>query len=175
MNGSGRIIVNMDAGVNFLAQGMSFESTVGMTVNGTSGFDVVKLGIGNSTGNIVNTGDGGSQIRGSNGVDNITGGTGNDKIMSLGGADVLTGGTGNDQFRYFFETDSGIGANADRITDFVSGSDKLNFLLMDADLATAGDQAFAFVGTGAFVGNGVGSIRYVDTGNDPSRRCRCRW
>ncbi|MFZ1367024.1 MAG: hypothetical protein WAR58_06120, partial [Sphingorhabdus sp.] len=96
----------------------------------------------------------------------INGGIGNDKIMGIGGADVLTGGTGNDQFRYFQQSDSGLGAAADRVTDFTIGGDRLNFLLIDADAGTAGDQAFNFVGTAAFANTGVGQIRYQNSGGD---------
>ena len=73
-------------GVNFLASGMSFTSTVGTVVNGTSGIDIIKLGLGASTGNTINSGDSVDQIRGSNGVDTINGGIGNDKIMGIGSA-----------------------------------------------------------------------------------------
>jgi autotransporter-associated beta strand protein len=166
LTGTGTITVNMDAGVNFLASGMGFASTVATVVNGTSGIDIIKLGLGASTGNTINSGDGVDQIRGSNGVDTINGGIGNDKIMGIGGADVLTGGAGNDQFRYFQQSDSGLGAAADQITDFTIGGDRLNFLLIDADAVTAGDQAFNFVGTAAFANTGVGQIRYQDSGAD---------
>lgn len=167
INGTGTITVNMNAGVNFSASGMSFAGTgVAMVVNGTSGVDVIKLGLGNSSGNTVNGGDGVDQIRGSQMVDVINGDGGNDKIMGLGGADMLTGGAGNDQFRYYSAADSGLGANADRITDFVIAGDRINFALIDADAVTAGDQAFAFIGTAAFAANGVGQVRYTNSEAD---------
>lgn len=167
VSGTGTITVNMNSDVNFSAAGMSFAGTgVAMVVNGTSGVDIIKLGLGNSSGNTVNGGDGVDQIRGSQMVDTINGEGGNDKIMGLGGADVLTGGAGNDQFRYFSAADSGLGANADRITDFIIASDRINFALIDADAATAGDQAFAFIGTAAFAANGVGQVRYTNSGAD---------
>ncbi|MBK8373571.1 MAG: hypothetical protein IPN50_14110 [Sphingomonadales bacterium] len=166
LSGTGSITVNMTASVNFLASGMNFASGATTVVNGTSGIDIIKLGLGTSTGNTVNGGDGVDQIRGSNGVDTINGQVGNDKIMSLGGADILTGGSGADQFRYFSDSDSGLGANADRITDFLSGTDKLNFLLIDPDPLTVGDQAFLFVDTLAFTNTGVAQIRWVDLGAD---------
>jgi hypothetical protein len=168
ISGTGSITVNMDAGVNFSASGMTFAGTdVAMVVNGTSGVDIIKLGLGNSGNNTVNGGDGVDQIRGSQRVDTINGDGGNDKIMSLGGADVLTGGGGNDQFRYFSSADSGVGvANSDRITDFTIGVDRLNFALIDADAALAGDQEFSFIGTDAFTNTGVGQIRYTNSGTD---------
>lgn len=166
VSGTGTITVNMSMGVGFLASDMSFASTVATVVNGTSGIDIIKLGTGASTGNIVNGGDGVDQIRGSNGVDTIDGGIGNDKIMALGGADVLTGGAGNDQFRYLFTTDSGIGTEADRILDFISGEDRFNFGFFDADPNTAGRQALSFIGTAAFATNGTAQLRYADSGAD---------
>jgi Ca2+-binding RTX toxin-like protein len=167
ISGTGTITVNMNSGGIFSAAGMSFAGTgVAMVVNGTSGVDVIKLGLGNSAGNTVNGGDGVDQIRGSQMVDAINGDGGNDKIMGLGGADVLTGGAGNDQFRYYSAADSGLGANADRITDFVIAGDRINFALIDADAATAGDQAFAFIGTGAFATTGIGQVRYTNSGAD---------
>ena len=164
--GTGTLIVNMQPGFSFLASSRSFTSTVATVVNGSSTNDIIKLGLGASTGNTVNSGDGVDQIRGSNGVDTINGGNGNDKIMALGGADVLSGGAGNDQFRYFQQSDSGLGAAADRVSDFTIGEDRLNFLLIDADTVTAGDQAFNFVGTAAFANTGVGQIRYQNSGAD---------
>jgi Ca2+-binding RTX toxin-like protein len=165
LSGTGSITVNMDAGINFLSQGFAFTgSSVTMTVNGTSGTDIIKCGTGVHT---INAGDGVDQIRGGTAADIINGGDGNDKIIGFTGADIITGGTGSDQFRYFFQGDSGIGAaNSDQLTDFAIGSDKLNFSLIDADAVAADDQAFNFIGTDAFTNTGVGQIRYTNSGAD---------
>jgi hypothetical protein len=164
LSGTGSITVNMDAGINFLSQGFAFTgSSVTMTVNGTSGTDIIKCGTGVHT---INAGDGVDQIRGGTAADIINGGDGNDKIIGFTGADIITGGAGSDQFRYFFQGDSGIGGNADQLTDFAIGIDRLNFALIDADAATADDQAFAFIGTAAFTNTGVGQIRYTNSGAD---------
>jgi autotransporter-associated beta strand protein len=165
LSGTGSITVNMDAGINFLSQGFAFTgSSVAVTVNGTSGTDIIKCGTGVHT---INAGDGVDQIRGGTAADIINGGDGNDKIIGFTGADIITGGAGSDQFRYFFQTDSGIGAaNSDQLTDFAIGSDKLNFSLIDADAVAADDQAFAFIGTDAFTNSGVGQIRYINSGAD---------
>jgi Ca2+-binding RTX toxin-like protein len=165
LSGTGSITVNMDAGINFLSQGFAFTgSSVTMTVNGTSGTDIIKCGTGVHT---INAGDGVDQIRGGTAADIINGGDGNDKIIGFTGADIITGGAGSDQFRYFFQGDSGIGAaNSDRLTDFTIGSDKLNFLLIDADAVAADDQAFNFIGNAAFTNSGVGQIRYTNSGAD---------
>jgi hypothetical protein len=164
VSGSGAITVNMDAGINFLSQSFAFSGTgVTVTVNGTSGSDIIKCGTGV---HIINAGDGADQIRGGTGADTINGGAGNDKIIGFSGADIITGGAGSDQFRYLFASDSGLGANADRITDYAIGSDRLNFSALDTDAVTPGIQGFAFVGNGAFSGGGAASIRYVTSGAD---------
>ena len=163
IRGSGTITVNMDAGVAFVSNNLSTSATTTFVVNGSASADVIKCF---GTVHVINAGDGNDQIRGGSSADTINGGTGNDKIMGSLGADVLTGGTGNDQFRYFAQNDSGLGAAADRITDYTIGGDKLNFLLIDADAAMAGDQAFSFIGTTAFAATGIGQIRYTNSGAD---------
>jgi hypothetical protein len=164
VSGTGSITVFMDAGINFLSQSFAFAgSGVTVTVNGTTGIDVIKAGAGVHT---INAGDGVDQIRGGTAADIINGGAGADKIIGFTGADVITGGTGNDQFRYLFDTDSSLGANADRITDFTIGGDKLNFALLDTNAVAPGIQGFAFVGNAAFSGGGAASIRYANSGAD---------
>lgn len=164
VSGTGAITVNMNAGINFLSQNFAFSgSGVTVTVNGTSGIDIIKCGTGV---HIINAGDGNDQIRGGTSADTINGGAGNDKIIGFTGADVITGGTGSDQFRYLLASDSGLGANADRITDYVIGSDRFNFSGLDTDAVTPGVQGFAFVGNGAFSGGGAASIRYTNSGAD---------
>lgn len=164
VSGSGAITVNMSTGVNYLSQGFSFVgSGVSVTVNGTSGNDVIKCGAGAHT---INAGDGNDQIRGGTGADIINGGAGIDKIIGNAGADIITGGAGNDQFRYFLASESGFGAASDRITDYTIGSDRFNFSAFDTDTVTPGIQGFAFVGNGAFSGGGAASIRYTNSGAD---------
>jgi Ca2+-binding RTX toxin-like protein len=61
-------------------------------------------------------------LTGSAATDNLIGGAGNDVLNGGKGVDHLTGGTGADTFR--FSGGTGV-SNADRITDFVSGVDKI--------------------------------------------------
>jgi Ca2+-binding RTX toxin-like protein len=73
---------------------------------------------------------GNDTIDGGNGDDVIYGQEGNDSITGAAGADRLTGGTGNDIFKYgllaSIATQTGLtAATADIITDFSSGSDKI--------------------------------------------------
>ena len=164
VSGTGSIIVNMTAGINYLSQNFVFTgSGVTVTVNGTSGIDIIKSGTGT---HIINAGDGVDQIRGGTSADTINGGAGNDKIIGNTGADIITGGTGSDQFRYLQASDSGLGAASDRITDYAIGSDRFNFSAFDTDAVTPGIQGFAFVGNGAFSGGGAASIRYTNSGAD---------
>ena len=60
----------------------------------------------------------------------------------------------------------GLGAGADRITDYTIGGDRLNFSGLDTNAGLAGIQGFAFVANGAFSGGGTASIRYTNSGAD---------
>ena len=113
-----------------------------------------------------------NQIVGSVGQDILSGAGGNDMLLGLGGNDVLGGGTGTDILtggsgadRFLFEGSTGLGAAADRITDFISGSDKIDLSAIDANEYAPDDQAFAFIGTGAFTGN-AGQLRYEQSGGN---------
>ncbi|MBW8727258.1 MAG: M10 family metallopeptidase C-terminal domain-containing protein [Inquilinus limosus] len=79
------------------------------------------------------------------------------------GRDTLTGGGGADRFVISAAGHSGPGA-ADRITDFSQG-DRIDLSAIDADPALAGDQAFVFLGGGAFTGT-AGQLRAEVSGGD---------
>ena len=165
VSGTGTITVNMaPADVLFFSTLFSFAGNgVNLVVNGSSGSDVIKAG---NTSHTIFGGDGGDQITGGSAVDTIDGGSGDDKITGRGGADILTGGAGADSFRYAFQNQSGLGSDADRITDYSIGEDRLSFSLIDTDPLTDGDQGFVFVGNGVFSSGGVASIRYSNSGAD---------
>jgi Ca2+-binding RTX toxin-like protein len=98
-------------------------------------------------------------LTGTSGVNSLSGGNGNDTLAGGGGADTLVGGNGADTFRFLALSDSGTtGANRDRITDFVAGADEIDLSAIDA-IAGGGDDAFAFLGTGAFTGT-AGEVRF---------------
>lgn len=167
-SGSGTVTINMGGAVLLgIAgfQGAASNPGITFTINGTVDSDYIK---GSQFANTILGGAGQDQLRGGNGVDTIDGGTERDKIAGWGGADVLTGGDGGDQFRYLFATDSGIGAAADRITDFTIGSDVIDFRLLDSDVATPDIQnyAFSFIGTAAFAVGGGAQVRYANSGAD---------
>ena len=166
LSGTGTIAIAMAPGDVFFATGLTaaIGSNIQFSITGSTGVDVIKANL--NTACTISAGDSADQIRSSNLADTINGGNGNDKIMGLGGADLLTGGAGADQFRYLFTTDSGTGANADQILDFITGSDKLDFRLLDADPFTAGRQTLTFIGTSNFVANGIAQVRFSDLGAD---------
>ncbi|MFM5948850.1 MAG: beta strand repeat-containing protein [Novosphingobium sp.] len=164
LSGTGTIAVTMAAGDVFFATGMTGGANVTFNITGSAGIDVIKSALGAS--NTIFGGGDIDQIRGGQLADTIDGGIGNDKIMGLAGADILTGGDGADQFRYLFTNDSGTGAGADQILDFLSGTDKLDFRVLDANPNIAGRQALTYVGTGAFSATGQAEVRWADLGAD---------
>ena len=90
---------------------------------------------------------------------------GSDYLAGGGGKDRLEGGTGADIFGYATLSDSGTASTArDTIMDFAQGSDVISLRGIDANTTLANDQAFSFVGTGAFAG--AGSLRYSLTGGN---------
>ncbi len=167
VTGNGALVFAMttaDPVLSLTGLTLASGSTTTITVNGSTGIDQIKGALAAS--NTINGGDGVDQIRGGGQADTISGGNGNDKLFGAGGADILTGGAGADQFRYLFAGDSGTGANADRITDFLSGTDRLNFALLDADPVAAGRQALTYIDTAVFSATGTAQVRYGVSGAD---------
>jgi Ca2+-binding RTX toxin-like protein len=103
-------------------------------------------------------GSGGANIlNGGKGPDTLTGGGGNDRLVGGLGTDVETGGTGNDVFIFNKWGESPTGTARDKITDFDAGAsdtsvDRIDLRPIDARTNVAGNQAFTFIGTGAFTG-----------------------
>lgn len=77
------------------------------TLTGATDLDLTGNGISNT-------------LTGNAGRNRITGGNGGDLIRGGGGSDLLTGNNDRDRFRYATPADGG-----DTITDFVSGSDRI--------------------------------------------------
>ena len=113
------------------------------------------------------TGDGGAnRLDGRDGNDTLTGGGGNDTLVGGVGADELTGGAGADRF-IFSALAQSTGLETDTLFDFSRlEGDRIDLSAIDANATLAGNQAFAFVGTGAFLGGGAGSVRYEQDGGD---------
>jgi serralysin len=119
---------------NFISSGHSLMTWVPSeerdVIAGGAGNDILYGGWGTSW---LQGGAGADALYGTSGNDALEGGEGNDTLAGSVDNDSLTGGAGNDNF--VFDT-SPSAANADSITDFVSGTDKLQ--LDDAAYANIG-------------------------------------
>jgi Ca2+-binding RTX toxin-like protein len=132
------------------------ENVENLTFTGAGDF----AGTGNELANILNGGSGNDMLAGLDGHDKLVGGLGDDVLIGGSGADTLYGGEGADSFRFLEATDLTASGATDTIRDFVAAQgDRLDFSAIDADAVSAGDQAFAFLGTAAFT-NHAGELRY---------------
>ena len=150
----------------------------------TLGADVENLDFNGITGNFAGTGnaldndvyggsgtdtlsglDGNDELYGESGADTLLGGDGDDLLVGASGADTSTGGAGADTFRLSTQYESGLGASADRITDFTPGTDLIDLGFVDANTTAGGNQAFNFVGNAAFSST-AGELRCFDDGTD---------
>jgi Ca2+-binding RTX toxin-like protein len=121
-------------------------------------------GIGNELDNRIAGGAGNDIIEGGGGEDILTGGAGNDSLIAGSGGDDMTGGTGADKFVFTSLADFGVKPHYDVIYDFSSKEgDKIDLQGVDANTLIAGDQAFTFIGTGAFTKH-AGELNYVYAG-----------
>lgn len=97
-----------------------------------------------------------ASISGSSAADTLIGGAGADTFLANNGADTITGNAGADIFRYTATAHS-TNAASDVITDFVSGTDKLDFTGLN----------FTYIDTDAFSGGGAaGQLRWTVSGSD---------
>jgi Ca2+-binding RTX toxin-like protein len=177
-------IVNNAGDTVVEASGEGIDHVYSSLASYTLGADVENLtynaggtnfaGTGNSLDNVIYGGsfndtlsglDGNDELRGQVGNDILSGGDGTDLLVGATGVDNLTGGADADTFRFSTAFESGLGANADRITDFAPGTDIIDLAGADADIAAPGNQAFAFIGNAAF-SNTAGELRYFDDGTD---------
>jgi Ca2+-binding RTX toxin-like protein len=139
------------------------NTAAGVSITGNSLDNVIYGGAGADT---LSGGDGNDELRGGAGSDTLSGGDGADLIVGGGGigVDTMTGGAAADTFQIgYYESQTG--ASADRITDFASGVDLIDLSGWDADINTAGNQAFTFIGSAAF-SNIAGELRTYFDGVD---------
>jgi Ca2+-binding RTX toxin-like protein len=102
-------------------------------------------------------------LNGGAGNDTLAGGAGNDLLIGGTGLDMLYGGTGADTFDFNALNEMGLGAALrDVIGDFkTSEGDKIDLSTLDANLATAANDAFSFIGASAFSSNATGQLRFA--------------
>jgi Ca2+-binding RTX toxin-like protein len=119
----------------------------------------VLTGIENLSGSQVN-----DSLVGNTGANVLQGWNGNDVLTGAGGKDTLTGGAGADRFVYGGVAQSPVGGAADRITDFSRAQhDRIDLMGIDANTGAAGDQAFRFIGAGAYTHH-AGELRTAIAG-----------
>lgn len=118
--------------------------------------------------------DGNDKLEGGGGNDSLKGGTGADLLSGGSGQDTMTGGTEIDTFGFAGVADSPA-ATRDRITDFVSGTDRISFQdfvdLSDAVSPGPRDVTFTFIGNGNFSGTAdevrfAGGVLEADSDRD---------
>ena len=132
------------ASYNFAATGVTVSLAItGAQSTGGSGSDTL-INFENLYGSKYN-----DTLTGKAAGNALYGDSGNDTLNGGAGADTLVGGTGNDTFVLASVTDTGITKGTwDVITDFVSGTDKIDLSAIDASTLTAGDQAFGSLTVG---------------------------
>ena len=96
-------------------------------------------------------------LRGGGGTDTLRGGIGNDRLEGGSGGDVFVFGGGGESADYAMRSD-GKKLTPDRILDFESGSDKIDLSAVDAIRGTEANDAFTWLGGGAFTG-AAGQLR----------------
>ncbi|WP_176592687.1 right-handed parallel beta-helix repeat-containing protein [Sphingobium sp. EM0848] len=153
--GSAGVDILYGHGGNDMIQGEGGDDVI----YGGAGDDKLLGGDGNDR---LYGGDGNDTLSGGAGNDVIDGGAGNDRIEGDGGDDILTGGAGADLFN--FRDVGAVGATV--ITDFSSAQkDKIGLSLIDANIHTAANDAFKFIGTAAF-SKVAGQLRYEVVNGD---------
>jgi Ca2+-binding RTX toxin-like protein len=111
-------------------------------------------------------GEGDDTLRGGANNDQLFGGDGEDVLYGGMGRDILTGGADADRFVFAATVETPAGVNRDIIADFQKGLDLIDLSRIDARVNnTTADDAFTFIGTGAFTGT-AGQLRYQIVGGN---------
>ncbi len=121
-------------------------------------------------GNDTLIGNGGNDsLIGGSGKDSLDGGAGADSLFGGAGNDILSGGAGSDKFIFTALSDSGPGAAHDTILAFdgvgAAAGDQIVLSAIDANSILGGDQAFHFIGAGAFTGV-AGQLHTIASGTN---------
>ena len=159
------------------------------TLNGGQGNDSLRGDLGNDylrgedDNDLLRGGSGTDTLYGGEGDDTLWGDVSNDRLYGDNGEDVLVGGVGRDTlyggaegdtFVFRAVADSGPGALRDLIAAFETGLDLIDLTRVDASTLVTGNQAFNFIGTGAFTSvagqlraiHGANSILQADVNGD---------
>ena len=90
----------------------------------------------------------------------IVGNALDNRIDAKDGGDTVWGGAGNDIFVFTRGGDMYGDGKRDLYMDFTHGADKFDFSAIDANVNLSGNQAFTFIGSGAFTAPGQVSAVY---------------
>ncbi|UPY39325.1 hypothetical protein LHU95_09625 [Sediminicoccus sp. KRV36] len=152
MDDAGDVIIELAGGGTDLVKA-SISYTLALDLEKLTLTGVADLsGTGNALANSLTGNAGANLLAGLAGNDVLSGGAGHDTLVGGMGADTLTGGLGSDAFRFDTATEG-----ADRITDFTTGTDTLEFsmfgfgggLTVGMDLAAADAFVLGAVATQA--------------------------
>jgi Ca2+-binding RTX toxin-like protein len=155
-NDLGNTLVGNSVG-NRMEGGLGDDTIEGLlgddTLRGEDGLDSLSGGNGND---LISGEFGVDTLNGNGGDDTLFGGDAGDRMVAGSGDDVLIGGAGPDQLyggvggdTFVFGSVDDIGLVAgtrDRIFDFEAGVDEIDLRAIDANLASAADNAFVLVG-----------------------------
>jgi serralysin len=129
-------------------------NNIGIALNAT-----IEKAIGGSGNDRLIASDTSCTLSGGGGNDTLIGGAGNDKLIGGSGVDNLTGGGSGDTFVFLLGDSSATSGQHDRITDFLSGTDHIDFSGYDAISSTGSYDQFKFIATAAFDG-AAGELNY---------------
>ena len=133
---------------------------------GNNGDDRVIGGKGADT---LRGGAGDDVLRGGSSQDKLFGGDGNDTLIGGAGKDVLNGGAGEDVFVFNSANHSVTATDADKISDFESGVDRIDLSGLNVGLTFIGSTGFS--GSGAevrIISGATSSSVLIDTDGDGS-------
>ena len=140
---------------NILSNGLAVNLAAAGAAIGAHGFTVTATGSAATTltGSALN-----DTLNGGAGADTLIGGGGDDRLLGGLGKDVLTGGLGGDTF--VFNDLPASSSNYDTLTDFVSGSDRLEFSRTVFAALAAHTPAACFV-AGAGLANATSADQHL--------------
>jgi Ca2+-binding RTX toxin-like protein len=159
--GAGNNTLDGGTGTDAVSYAYGLAGTTGVTVSlavsgaqttGGSGSDTL-VAIENLTGSAY-----ADNLTGNALANTLNGGAGNDVLTGGAGTDSLIGGLGNDTFDFNALSELGLGSTRDVISGWNAG-DKIDLTTIDWNTTTAGDQAFAYIGSGVFTATS-GQVRY---------------